>query len=80
LEAETHRPTSNENPASDNDLVQQSALVQQEQDLDYYRTFLDNLVSVIRDSRSDTVADILALIRSGASNEEIHRALQAVNE
>lgn len=73
-----HGPTSNENPASD--LSQHFQLVQQEHDLHYYRSFLENLVSVVRDGHADTVAQIVSLIRSGASNEEIHRAIQPVNE
>ncbi|OQE43124.1 hypothetical protein PENCOP_c003G08798 [Penicillium coprophilum] len=53
---------------------------QQEFDLNYYRTFLENLVSVMRDAHSESVARIVSLIRSGASNEEIHIALQRVRD
>ncbi|KAJ5205739.1 hypothetical protein N7472_002187 [Penicillium cf. griseofulvum] len=53
---------------------------QQEIDLNYYRKFLKDLVGVIRDSHSESVARIVSLIRSGASNEEIHIALQRVRE
>ncbi|KXG51044.1 uncharacterized protein PGRI_066160 [Penicillium griseofulvum] len=53
---------------------------QQEVDLNYYRKFLEDLVGVMRDAHSESVAQIVSLIRSGASNEEIHIALQRVRE
>ncbi|KAJ5174119.1 uncharacterized protein N7500_002050 [Penicillium coprophilum] len=53
---------------------------QQESDLNYYRKFLEDLVSVMRDAHSESVARIVSLIRSGASNEEIHIALQRVRD
>ncbi|KAJ5476160.1 hypothetical protein N7475_001889 [Penicillium sp. IBT 31633x] len=53
-------------------------IIQQEIDLNYYRKFLEDLVAVMRDAHSDAVAHLIALIRSGASKEEIHLALQTV--
>ncbi|KAJ5506118.1 hypothetical protein N7453_005075 [Penicillium expansum] len=53
-------------------------ICQQQLDLDYYRKFLEDLVVVVRDANSDSVARLISLIRSGASNEEIHSALQRV--
>ncbi|KAJ5322128.1 hypothetical protein MYU51_002947 [Penicillium brevicompactum] len=50
--------------------------VQPGRDLHYYRTFLEDLVAVVRDHDADTVSRIVALIRSGASNEEIYLAIQ----
>ncbi|OQE13614.1 hypothetical protein PENFLA_c045G05252 [Penicillium flavigenum] len=51
---------------------------QQELDLNYYRKFLEELFAVMRDAHSDSVAQLVLLIRSGASNGEIHAALQRV--
>lgn len=51
---------------------------QQELDLNYYRKFLEDLVAVMRDAHNDSVAQLVLLIRSGASNGEIHAALQRV--
>jgi hypothetical protein len=53
---------------------------QQEHDLNYYRKFLEDLVGVMRDAQSEAVAELVALIRSGASNGEIHVALARVLE
>ncbi|KAJ6149750.1 hypothetical protein N7471_000949 [Penicillium samsonianum] len=53
---------------------------QQELDLNYYRKFLEDLVTVMRDAHSDAVAQLVLLIRSGASNEQIHVALQRVQD
>ncbi|KAJ5375203.1 hypothetical protein N7517_007209 [Penicillium concentricum] len=53
---------------------------QQEVDLNYYRKFLEDLVSVVRDAHSESVSRIISLIRSGASNEEIHVAIQRVQD
>ncbi|KAF3016388.1 hypothetical protein E8E15_006968 [Penicillium rubens] len=49
---------------------------EQELDLNYYREFLDELFAVMRDAHSDSVARLVSLIRAGASNGEIHAALQ----
>ncbi|KGO65683.1 hypothetical protein PITC_007990 [Penicillium italicum] len=51
---------------------------QQQLDLNYYRKFLEDLVAVMRDAHSDSVAQLVSLIRSGASNQEIYNALQRV--
>ncbi|CAI7612711.1 unnamed protein product [Penicillium glandicola] len=53
---------------------------QQELDLNYYRKFLEDLVSVMRDAHSDSVDQIVSLIRSGASNAEIHIALRRIQD
>ncbi|KAJ5972522.1 uncharacterized protein N7479_002440 [Penicillium vulpinum] len=53
---------------------------QQEIELNYYRKFLEDLVGVMRDAHSESVAQIVSLIRSGASNEEIQIALQRVRD
>ncbi|CAI7605360.1 unnamed protein product [Penicillium bialowiezense] len=50
--------------------------VQPGRDLNYYRTFLEDLVAVMRDGDADAVSRIVTLIRSGASNEEIYHAIQ----
>ncbi|KAJ5598117.1 hypothetical protein N7537_008201 [Penicillium hordei] len=53
---------------------------QQELDLDYYQKFLEDLVAVMRDAPSDSVARLVLLIRSGASNEDIHNAIRRVQD
>ncbi|KAJ5253195.1 hypothetical protein N7489_003605 [Penicillium chrysogenum] len=53
-------------------------ILPQELDLNYYRKFLGDLVTVMRDAKTDSVARLVLLIRSGASNGEIHAALQRV--
>ncbi|KAJ5138977.1 uncharacterized protein N7515_003825 [Penicillium bovifimosum] len=53
---------------------------QQELRLNYYRKFLEDLVGFMRDAQSESVADLVALIRSGASDEEILVALERVKE
>ncbi|CAI7591833.1 unnamed protein product [Penicillium crustosum] len=53
---------------------------QQELDLNYYRKFLEDLVAVMREAHSDSVAHLVSLIRSGASNEEIHNTLRRVQD
>ncbi|CAI7650744.1 unnamed protein product [Penicillium viridicatum] len=53
---------------------------QQELDLVYYRKFLEDLVAVMRDAHSDAVAQLVLLIRSGASNEDIHNTLRRVQD
>ncbi|KAJ5202549.1 hypothetical protein N7449_004628 [Penicillium cf. viridicatum] len=53
---------------------------QQEHDLNYYRRFLEDLVAVMRDAHSDSVARLVLLIRSGASNEDIYNALRRVQD
>ncbi|CRL29083.1 unnamed protein product [Penicillium camemberti] len=53
---------------------------QQELDLNYYRKFLEDLVAVMRDAHSDSVAQLVSLIRSGASNEDIHNTLRRVQD
>ncbi|KUM58217.1 hypothetical protein ACN42_g8937 [Penicillium freii] len=53
---------------------------QQELDLVYYRKFLEDLVAVMRDAHSDSVAQLVLLIRSGASNEDIHNTLRRVQD
>ncbi|KAJ5779210.1 hypothetical protein N7457_006930 [Penicillium paradoxum] len=57
---------------------QPARLAQQERDLVYYRKFLEDLVAVMRDARSESVTQIIALIRSGASHDEIQTALHRV--
>ncbi|KAJ5545198.1 hypothetical protein N7535_006419 [Penicillium sp. DV-2018c] len=49
---------------------------QQETILNYYRKYLEDLVCFMRDARSESVADLVALIRSGATDEEIRAALE----
>lgn len=53
---------------------------QQELDLNYYRKFLEDLVAVMREAHSDSVAQLVSLIRSGASKEEIHNTLRRVQD
>ncbi|KAJ5699936.1 hypothetical protein N7536_002949 [Penicillium majusculum] len=55
-------------------------IFQQELDLNYYRKFLEDLVAVMREAHSDSVAQLVSLIRSGASKEEIHNTLQRVQD
>ncbi|KAJ5504499.1 hypothetical protein N7463_007373 [Penicillium fimorum] len=55
-------------------------ILQQEADLNYYRKFLEDLVAVMRDAHSESIARIISLIRSGASNEDIHIALQRIQD
>lgn len=55
-------------------------ILQQELDLNYYRKFLEDLVAVMREAHSDSVAQLVSLIRSGASKEEIHNTLQRVQD
>ncbi|KAJ5823041.1 hypothetical protein N7447_005381 [Penicillium robsamsonii] len=55
-------------------------ILQQEVDLNYYRKLLEDLVAVIRDAHSESIARIISLIRSGASNEDIHIALQHIQD
>lgn len=55
-------------------------ILQQELDLNYYRKFLEDLVAVMREAHSDSVAQLVSLIRSGASKEEIHNTLRRVQD
>lgn len=49
---------------------------QQERDLIYYRKFVQDLVAVMRDARSESVTKLIALIRSGASHNDIQKAVE----
>jgi hypothetical protein len=46
------------------------------EELDYYRNFLDDLVTVMRDGNQAAVAHLVDLIRSGVSKVQIHHAIQ----
>jgi hypothetical protein len=46
------------------------------EELDYYRNFLDDLVTVMRDGNEAAVAHLVDLIRSGVSKVQIHHAIQ----
>lgn len=69
----SYSPASDEFPASDSGNNQ---LAQQRSSLRYYRDFLEGLVAVMRGGQADAVAQLVALIRSGASNDEIYHAIQ----
>ncbi|KAK4865918.1 hypothetical protein LT330_009011 [Penicillium expansum] len=71
-------PTSLNNEHNNDSSQRCQHICQQQLDLHYYRKFLEDLVVVVRDANSDSVARLISLIRSGASNEEIHSALQRV--
>jgi hypothetical protein len=45
-------------------------------ELDYYRDFLDDMVTVMRDGDAETVAHLVNLIRSGVPKVQIHHAIQ----
>ncbi|KAJ9480879.1 hypothetical protein VN97_g12643 [Penicillium thymicola] len=53
---------------------------QQELGLNYYRKFLEDLVGIMRDAHSDSVAQLVLLIRSGASNEDIRNTIRRVQD
>lgn len=44
--------------------------------MDYYRAFLEDLITVMRNADADAVSLIVSLIRSGASNDEVYHAIQ----
>ncbi|KAJ5874421.1 uncharacterized protein N7529_002851 [Penicillium soppii] len=69
-------PTISEAPAELSQSDQQTT--QQEHDLEYYRRFLKDLISSIQDGDTAAVDRIVSLIRSGASNQDIHQAVQPV--
>lgn len=73
-----HRKLSPYSPTKDEPRANNSyhQPVQPGRDLHYYRTFLEDLVAVVRDHDADTVSRIVNLIRSGASNEEIYIAIR----
>lgn len=50
------------------------------EELEYYRAFLDQLLGVVRDGNQATVERVLAVIRSGASHQEIFAAMSGVLE
>ncbi|KAJ5297767.1 hypothetical protein N7508_008016 [Penicillium antarcticum] len=45
-------------------------------ELNYYREFLDDMVTVMRDGNGETVQRLVNLIRSGVSKAQIHQAIQ----
>ncbi|KAE8382898.1 hypothetical protein BDV26DRAFT_252871 [Aspergillus bertholletiae] len=47
--------------------------------VDYYSGFLNQLLDLIRNEDQETVAQIVGLIRSGASQEDILVAIQSAN-
>lgn len=71
----SYSPTSDEPPVSDSSNNQ---LAQQEIALKYYRTFLEDLVALMRGGQTEAVAQLVALIRSGASNDKIYHFIQNV--
>ena len=50
------------------------------EELEYYRAFLDQLLGVVRDGNQATVERVLAVIRSGASHQEISAAMSEALE
>ncbi|KAJ5962257.1 hypothetical protein N7501_007198 [Penicillium viridicatum] len=77
----TSENAANLNSEHNNDsLERRQQIRQQELDLNYYRRFLEDLVAVMRDAHSDSVAQLLLLIRSGASNEDIRNTLRRVQD
>jgi hypothetical protein len=52
---------------------------QQQAELDYYQTFLGNLLRLLSDSKLEKVDEIIKIIRSGASHEEIFNAARKLN-
>ncbi|KAJ5415452.1 hypothetical protein N7465_004147 [Penicillium sp. CMV-2018d] len=77
----TSENAANLNSEHNNDsLERRQQIRQQELDLNYYRRFLEDLVAVMRDAHSDSVAQLVLLIRSGASNEDIHNTLRRVQD
>ncbi|KAJ5942636.1 hypothetical protein N7516_002804 [Penicillium verrucosum] len=74
----TSENTASLNSEHNNDSPGQSR--QQELDLNYYRKFLEDLVGIMRDAHSDSVAQLVLLIRSGASNEEIRNTIRRVQD
>ncbi|EKV04529.1 hypothetical protein Pdw03_0523 [Penicillium digitatum] len=79
-ESASEIPASQNSEHSSDSPQHRQQICQQETDLNYYRKFLEDLVAVMRDAHSDSVAQLVLLIRSGASNEEIHLALQRVRD
>ena len=50
------------------------------EEVEYYRTFLDQLLGVVRDGNQATVERVLSVIRSGASHQEIFAAMSGLLE